>query len=252
MVATDEISASPLSDWIATHSTATSTTANALLASESDRKSFERPSFSQLCELLLWALPVILFVSLVIFITGWGFIEGTDLCKDRVCMGVALSRVLDAVGLVFFCPVLCLLIRILAWSVVVHFKLPRFVLTLDGSGVTICGSGLTISWEEFNSIERVISNRKSCVPFSQERVFELAAINIKPFDERCAARWKQSWRPLSSYIPCSLLPTRVDKTGVVILRIDAFNKGKQLDRSLCEFYSVFAGQLRVNDTGSGL
>jgi hypothetical protein len=127
---------------------------------------------------------------------------------------------------------------------------PRIVLTLDSAGVTIGCSGLTIGWEEIDSMERVLHNRREHIPFSRRRVIELNHLLIKPLDERCAARWKESWRLTSRRsIPLWLLAIKVLNSGIVFLPEVTFPSVKLLDESLRELYCVFhGGELRVNDT----
>jgi hypothetical protein len=127
---------------------------------------------------------------------------------------------------------------------------PRVVLSLDSAGITIGGSGLTIGWEEIDSMERVLHNRREHIPFSRRRVIELNHLLIKPLDERCAARWKESWRLTSRRsIPLWLLAIKVLNSGIVFLPEVTFPSVKLLDESLRELYCVFhGGELRVNDT----
>jgi hypothetical protein len=135
---------------------------------------------------------------------------------------------------------------------------PRVVLTLDSAGVAIDGNVLTIGWEEIGSIERVYQSRRANIGdtgwrgyCSRKRITYLDKLTIVPLDERCAARWKESWHLRSRPLGCLLrwVASGVSASGVVLTRFNFPTSIEQLDESLRELYGVFhGGELRVNDT----
>ena len=219
---------------------ASSTIGNALLVTESDRKSFERPGTWHICKrLLLWT---------------WGM----AFCGGMDSLFVFLRIFQSANTFMIFIFVIFLLMFVLYFflfisQLAVLFG-PRVVLTLDSAGVAIDGNVLTIGWEEIGSIERVYQSRRAKIGdpgwrgyCSRKRITYLDQLTIVPLDERCAARWKESWhlrsRPLGQPIE------GVSASGVVLTRFHFPTSIEQLDESLRELYGVFhGGELRVNDT----
>lgn len=210
------------------------------LVTESDRKSFERPSTWHICKrLLLWT---------------WGMAFSGGLSSVFVFLIIEQSA--DTSIWIDFLFVIFLLMFMLYFflfisQLAVLFG-PRVVLTLDSAGVAI--DVLTIGWEEIGSIERVYQSRRAKIGdpgwrgyCSRKRITYLDQLTIVPLDERCAARWKESWhlrsRPLGQPI------YGVSASGVVLTRFNFPTSIEQLDESLRELYGVFhGGELRVNDT----
>ena len=204
------------------------------LVTESDRKSFEH-----ICKrLLLWT---------------WGMAFSGGLSSVFVFLIIEQSA--DTSIWIDFLFVIFLLMFMLYFflfisQLAVLFG-PRVVLTLDSAGVAI--DVLTIGWEEIGSIERVYQSRRALIgdpgwrPCSRKRITYLDKLTIVPLDERCAARWKESWhlrsRPLGQPIE------GVSASGVVLTRFHFPTSIEQLDESLRELYGVFhGGELRVKDT----
>ena len=237
---------------------ASSSNADALLVAESNSIRFERSDIGNICIQILMAtfmLGVICSLEfLPIALLAWGLLN-SSFFQHGIPASFQYLFFMGSVSLLAYplayCTWPCVRTTFL-WlkSLCSALFSPRIVLNLDSAGVTIGCSGLTIGWEEIDSIKRV------------HHAGKLDELKIKPLDWRCGDRWKECWRPPC----CGILtldtnestfesPARLRRTisvsasGVDVLDNDAFDL-KQLDESLRELYGVFhGGELRVIDTG---